>query len=199
MSSRTLTKALILLLGLSLLSCRKRLVPASDDYVEYGWVLYTDRDFTGAFDEFQTGLDLDSMYIDGYNGLGWIYVEWELPDSAIYFFDRGISLVQDDSSQVLDEMLAGMAYSYHRQGDYVRAISRGSELYTLNPVFEFSHDWRINFEDIIILVAASHFAAGQFSQSLVWVRRLDPEFNVDVTTNIGRAELAHKIELLQNL
>jgi len=197
MKNKTLILALILLTFT--LGCRDKIDPEADDFVEYGWTLYGERDFQGALTEFQEGLDMDSLYIDGYNGSGWCYVEFNSPDTAIDYFSEGLDFITVDSSQVRFEMLAGLALSYHVTGDYPRAIERGTELSTFRPVFEFTHDWRINYADIIVLVAASHYAEGSFSDALTWVQKLDEDFVVDITTYEGRADLIKKIEALQNI
>ena len=197
MNKKLLLVALILLT--SLMGCRERIEPQSDDFVEYGWVLYGERDFTGAYAQFQEGLSLDSVYIDGYNGCGWCYIEFNNPDSAIYFFDKGTSYIQVDSIQVRFEMMAGLALSHHVNGDYGAAILAGTQLINLRPFFEFTHDWRINYVDIIAVVAASYYAQGNFSQSLTWVRKYDNTFSVDVSSLKGRADLIKKIEAIQNL
>ena len=190
---------LALILLTVFLGCREKFEPEADDFVEYGWTLYAERDFLAAYTEFPEGVTMDSMYIDGYNGSGWCYVEFNSPDTAIAYFSEGLDYITVDSSQVRFEMLAGLALSYHVSGDYARAITRGTELYTFRPVFEFTHDWRINYMDIVVLVAASHYAQGDFSAALVWVQNLDEDFVVDVSTNEGRADLIKKIEALQNI
>ncbi len=197
MKKNTLILALVLFVGL--MGCRDRIEPESDDFVEYGWALYADRDYRGALGQFEEGLGLDSLYIDGYNGSGWCYVEFNSADSAITIFRDGLDYITVDSSQVRFEMLAGLALSYHASGDYVRAITRGTELYTYRPSFEFTHDWRIDYADIIILVAASHFAEGAFGESLIWVQKLDEDFTANINTNEGRVLLIKKIESLQNI
>lgn len=197
MKQKTLILALILMT--SFMSCRDKIDPLVDDFVEYGWALYDARDFQGAFAQFQEGLALNAQYIDGYNGSGWCYVEFNSPDTAITFFSQGLDLIIVDSSQVRFEMLAGIALSYHVTGDYTRAISRGEELIEFRPAFEFVHNWRIDYAEIIVMLASSYFAQGDFSASLVWVQVLDADFSVDVTTNEGRADLIKKIETLQNI
>ncbi|MEA3288009.1 MAG: hypothetical protein U9Q77_11640 [Candidatus Marinimicrobia bacterium] len=196
---KKMTMILALLLLTLFMGCREKIEPEADDFVEYGWTLYAERDFLAAYAEFQEGVTMDSMYIDGYNGSGWCYVEFNSPDTAIAIFSEGLDYITVDSSQVRFEMLAGLALSYHVSGDYGRAITRGTELYTFRPVFEFTHDWRINYMDIIIMVAASHYAQGSFSTALTWVQKLDETFTVDVSTNKGRADLIKKIEALQNI
>jgi tetratricopeptide (TPR) repeat protein len=185
--------------SLILLSCRERIEPEADDYVEYGWTLYADRNFRGALEIFQEGLSVDSLYIDGYSGSGWCYVEFNEPDSAIQFFNRGLDFITVDSSQVRFDMLAGIALSFHAIGNYEEAVDKGTELYTFRPLFEFAHDWRIDYVDIVLLVALSHYAQGDFVESLTWVQILDEDFTADVSTNEGRAELIDKIGDLQNL
>lgn len=190
---------ILILLLVALLGCRDKIDPEADDYVEYGWTLYADRDFRGALAIFKEGLSLDSLYIDGYSGSGWCYIEFNKPDSAIYFFNKGLDYITVDSSQVRFDMLAGITLSFHAVGNYEEAIEKGTELYTFRPLFEFPHDWRIDYEDIVILVALGHFTQGDFAESLTWVQILDEDFTVDVTTNVGRAELIEKIEDLQGL
>ncbi|MCF7824147.1 MAG: hypothetical protein K9N35_08260 [Candidatus Marinimicrobia bacterium] len=193
------TLILVLISFLTLFSCRDKIDPQADDFVEYGWTLYAERDFRKAFEIFKAGLDEDSLYVDGYNGCGWCYIEFNSPDTAISFFSEGLDYITVDSSQVRFELLAGLALSYHAAGNYPNAILKGTELYSFRPLFEFSHDWRINYVDIILLVAMSHYTQGDFSDALLWVKKLDGAFTADVTTNEGRAELIRKIELLQNL
>ena len=142
---------------------------------------------------------MDSLYIDGYNGAGWCCVRFNQPDSAIFYFSRGLDYIQVDSSQVRFEMLAGLTMSYHVIGDYTRTITKGNELYTFRPFFEFTHDWKINYRDVILVVSASHYALGEYAQSLIWVQKLDDTFSVDVSSNVGRADLIKKIEALQEL
>lgn len=192
------TLLIVLVALLTLLSCRDKIEPEADDFVEYGWTLYTDRDFRGAYKIFKEGLDLDSLYIDGYNGSGWCFVEFNSPDTAISFFSDGLDYIAVDSSQVRFEMLAGLALSYHAIGDYPNTILKGTELYSLRPLFEFTHDWRIDYADIVLLLAMSHYTQGEFTESLTWVQVLDETFVVDVSTNAGRADLVKKIETLQN-
>ncbi len=189
--------ALILLI--SFFGCREKIEPQVDDFVEYGWTLYAERDFDRALEHFLEGLAMDANYIDGYNGAGWCYIEFNKPDTAIIFFNNGLDLITIDSSQVRFEMLAGIALSYHVSGDYVRAISRGEELIEFRPVFEFSHNWRIDYAEITIMLAAANYAAGNFAAALGWVQSLDEDFIVDISTNEGRALLIKKIETLQNL
>lgn len=189
--------ALILLV--SFFGCRERIEPEVDDFVEYGWTLYAERKFDSALAHFLEGLEMDPQYIDAYNGAGWCYIEFNKPDTAIIFFDNGLNRITIDSSQVRFEMLAGIALSYHVTGDYVRAISRGEELIEFRPVFEFSHNWRIDYAEITLMLAASNYAIGDFADALAWVQDLDEDFVVDVTTNEGRAELIKKIETLQDL
>ena len=190
---------LVMLLLVFLAACRDKIEPEVDDFVEYGWTLYEDRDYVGAYEQFEDGLSMDSVYVDGHNGKGWCHIKLLEPDLAVAAFLNGLDYDPDDSSQVRFEIMAGLSFSYHALGDYERAINRATDLYDLDPIFEFTHDHRIDYQDIIILLAASHMAEGEFSDALTWVRRLDNSFSVDVNTNTGRAELAEKIEELQRL
>jgi len=197
MKKQTLILSLILLA--SMIGCRERIEPQADDFVEYGWTLYAERDFQNAYAEFQDGLGLDSLYIDGYNGSGWCYVEFNRADTALGYFESGLEYITEDSSQVYYELLTGRAFSAQVLGDYQTTIDAGELVYAGHPVFEFTHDWRINYVDIVALVAAAHYALGEFSAALTWVQKLDTAFVVDVSTNQGRADLIKKIETFQQL
>ena len=51
--------------------CRQNYVPTDDELADYGWVLFSQRDYVGARDWFQRSIDKDSTYMDGYCGIGW--------------------------------------------------------------------------------------------------------------------------------
>lgn len=195
---KKLTFAILPLILLLTVSCRDKLEPEVDDFVEYGWVLYENRQFDEAFAEFQSGLVMDSVYQDGWNGLGWIYIEYNDPDSARLMFDEGLFYSNNDSSQVRFEILAGLSFTLHALEEYDLALVNSMELYDFNPLFEFSHNFRINFHDIRVLRAACHFSVGAFDSSLAWLRLEDPAFSADPSTLEGQAQIAVKIEELQN-
>jgi len=197
MTKRIILLALLVLV--SLMGCRERIEPEADDFVEYGWILYAERDFRGAYDEFTEALVLDSVYVDAHNGSGWCYTEFNNPDSARYHFEIGLALIIVDSVNVRFEMTAGLALTYHALEAYEEAIEQVGILYAERPLFEFSHDWRINYVDLIVVAASSNVALGNFSQAYTWVRRYDGSFVTNVSTLEGRADLIKKIEAIQNL
>lgn len=174
--------------------CREKLVADTPDFTEYGWELWMELDYTGAIVQFEEALALDETYADTWNGLGWSYIELGEADTSDPKFDRGILL--EDTTEVIVELLAGRAFSSLATGDFTAAITDAKAALTASPVWIFKRDITITYEDLMITVATGFYGSASFDSSLVWVKKLDTNFDADVSTPVGRSALAAQIELL---
>ncbi len=81
---------LMLLLALFVGSCRKQYHATEKDMADYGWFLFekaaTQSNYTVSKNWFLSSVNEDTMYMDGYNGLGWSYGKITDLDSSIYYF-----------------------------------------------------------------------------------------------------------------
>ena len=197
MHNQFLKWSVITLLGLIILTgCRKKILPATDDYSEYGWAVIDDGDYTNALTQFQDALALDPENPDAYNGIGWIFVKMNEPDSAINYFTTGLGLAVPGTQQQL-EIYTGRAYSYHASNQYLSSIDDCNEVLAADSAFVFSRDTTITANTVATLLAANYFGVGDYTNALLAVQVVDAAFEVDVNTDAGLAQLAEKIEALR--
>lgn len=185
-----------MLAALMLTGCRKKLLPATDDYSEYGWTVLDGGDYTLGLAQFDDALRMDPENSDAYNGVGWIFTKLNEPDSAIAYFTQGL-LYAVPGSQIQLEMLTGRAFSYHAKAAFLISIDDCNEVLATDSSFVFSRDVTITANSVATVLAAGYFGVGDFTNALLAVQVVDAAFLVDVNTESGIALLAAKIEALQ--
>lgn len=195
---RRLLRITISIAGLMLLAiggCRERLSPETPDYVEYGWELWTEQDYREAIAQFEIGKTEDAGYADSWNGLGWAYAKLGAADTSASQFTVGAAL--NDTTFVATEILAGRSFARLALGD-TNAVADAKAALTRTPAWEFARDPNLSYLHLYLTVASGFYSWGKFDSCLVWVRKLDDTFSVDVTTLPGRSELAAKLQALGN-
>jgi hypothetical protein len=63
----------------------------------------------------------------------------------------------------------------------------------------FSYNETLGYEDLDLILSASYFALRDLSQSLTYVKKLNPSFAADITTYEGESALAEEIERLRGI
>ncbi len=180
-----------LLLALTF-SCRDRIEPESPDYVEHGWELMAELDYRGAIPQFEEGALIDPTFADAFNGLGWAYAKLGSADTSAGHFITGEA--KGDTTVVGTEILAGLAFSKLALGEFEDAVTNGRTALDRTPNWVFQHDTNIYFDHLTLAIATGYYGWGKFDSSLVWVQRLDPTYDADVTILQGRYDLAAKLE-----
>lgn len=183
------------LLILGLFACREPYHVTGEDYSDYGWTFYQNGEYTEAQTWFETAIEEDPFYVDGFNGAGWSTGKQADLTQAISYFSQGIAV--GDTTEYFNELVAGRAFSRHAAANYQQAITDGISVLARDSVWVFSQDPRIDHSDLKVTVAASYFAVADFAKSLLYVQQLDPAFTADVTVSSGISQLSHKIELLR--
>lgn len=189
-----LVSSLALIMG----GCRTRIEPETPDYVEYGWELMADSLHRAAIVQFEAGTELDASYADGWNGLGWAYAGLGIPDTSDIRFTTAAT--KSDTTIVGTEILAGRSFARLALGTqemFSGAVSDAKGALSLTPSWEFRRRPTITYEHLYLTTATGFYGLGEFDSSLVWVRKLDNTFSVDVTTLSGRSRLAAKLEALK--
>ena len=157
--------------------------------------------------------------------MGWTYGKLGNIQSSISNFEFGLSLILTDTvdvdinlvgsgHNVGQQIYAGLTMAYHARGDsvnYANAVSSGNTFlamtgdsaYATSQVtspWQFSRDINVNSRHIIWTLSSSYFALSQFDESLSKVHQLmsNPTvFSPDVSTVVGRRELAEQLETLR--
>ena len=190
------------LLALIMGGCRTPVEPETPDYVEYGWELMTDTSYRAAIVQFETGTELAPLYADGWNGLGWAYARLGIADTSNLRFTTAAT-VPDTSSDtsavaVATEILAGRSFARLALGQFENAVSDAKGALALNSTWVFRRDLTVTYKHLYLTAATGFYGWGKFDSCLVWVRKLDTSFSVNVTTLSGRSLLAAKLEALKS-
>lgn len=186
----------LILAGLMLLAiggCREQLSPETPDYVEYGWDLMAEQNYREALIQFDIGKTEDAGYADSWNGLGWAYAKLGAADTSAGRFTVGAAL--NDTTVVATEILAGRSFARLALGD-TNAVADAKAALIGAPLWEFARDPSLSYLHLRLTVASGFYSWGKFDSCLVWVRKLDDTYNVDVATLPGRSKLAAKLQAL---
>ena len=206
-------------------NCREWVDADNTHMADYAWELYATKDFENSNIWFIESAFEDSLYKDAYNGLGWTYGKLGDIQTSISNFEFGLSLVLADTTDadinllgnghnVGQQIYAGLTMAYHARGDsanYSKAVSSGNTFlamtgdsaYATSQVASpwlFSRDTNLSSRHIIWTLSSSYFALSQFDESLSKVHQLmsNPAiFSPDVSTVVGRRELAEQLETLR--
>ncbi|NOZ04413.1 MAG: hypothetical protein GXO92_07415 [FCB group bacterium] len=206
---------MLLLLGFLLIiswGCRQQYEATEIDKTDYGWDLYEQGVYQEANDWFKAAVIQDSSYKDGYNGLGWSYGKLMEMDSSAFYFERGLAYTQSPNilANLDHELKAGLCFANNARGEDSLAIKWGNDLLSdleqlEIPTWSFSHDTTLNYLDVHLALSVSYFTVGDFTQSLSHVQyivdALTPgaTFTPNISTIVGRRELADQIEYLRTL
>ncbi len=171
------------------------------DLVYEGWDLFEDAEYAAAIEYFERALqataDLtDDQRMYAYSGAGWTCgkLPGRLEDARDYF-ERSVI-----DSMILYDALAGWLFVDYQLGDWNMALLKAEVLMEDIPTWRFYHEETLDYNDIRLLMAASHFNLGNFSESLqVVVEHLNSWFEADVSTQQGRRELSEEIERLREV
>ncbi len=186
---------IVSLLALIVGGCRTLVEPETPDYVEYGWELMADTSYLAAIVQFKAGTEMEASYADGWNGLGWAYAQLGIADTSNLHFTTAVT--KSDTTIVGTEILAGRSFALLALGQFSGAVSDADSALSLTPAWIFRRDATITYQHLYLTVATGYYGQGEFDSCLVWVRKLDNTFSVNVTTLSGRSRLAVKLEALK--
>jgi tetratricopeptide (TPR) repeat protein len=185
-----------IILLLTMPGCRVVTEKEALDFIQDGWESMDEGRYSDAVVDFNKAVNLEPTLTDAWNGLGWAYAHLDSPGISVENFNAGESF--NDQSVIGTEILAGRSFSNLALGEYLLAINDANGALDRAPTWVFRRDPSITFKQLIVTVATSYFAIGEYESSLTWIQMLDAGFTVDVTTPPGRARLAEKLEALKD-
>ncbi len=170
------------------------------EYLARGWSSFGAGGYTAARTNFDSAIARDASLADAHNGRGWCQGILGGPAPALEAFRLG--LAQPGTAGVHGEIKAGMAFAHAASDRPDSAILRAAEVLLADSQWRFSHSYRpsrdyvLNYLELCLLLAQSHFKLGQFSTAEDYVQLLHPGFEVDEATPSGQAQLQAEIERL---
>ena len=193
-----------------LFNCRGNIIPSEEDLSDYGWTLYEAKDFAGARSWFTDAVKKDIAYYDGYNGMGWTMGQLRQPDSSIYYFGKYLSIDSVFVRDVTMDFYAGLAFAYNAVGNDTSAriycnylLSNINLLEGEDGLWSFTHNVKINYIDVRLILAVSEFRLGFFENCQESINQIYKDIgspvvvDVDYSTVQGRAFLADHLVTLQ--
>ena len=166
--------------------------PSLEDLIQEGWTAFEQGDYDLASTKFTDAIAMSPVSAESYTGLGWSLFRLDNLGRAKSEFTAGSG--KDNPSA---DLFAGWAFVQNALKSYADSNTKASQALTQAPTWRFSHDSTLDASDLHILKAENYFLIGDFDNSLTEVRLLNPNFNADVSSSGGQADLAAEIERLK--
>ena len=188
-------------------NCRGNIIATEEELADYGWVMYEERHFLDARDWFGDAIKKDTLYNDSYNGMGWTMGHLRMADSSVHYFEKFLAM--DTSFSNILDFYAGLSFAYNAIVKNAEArtncnIFFGKQNPILDDPWKFSHNQKINYLDVRLILAVSEFRLAKFEncQNSINKRYQDSgssiSVDVDHTTVTGRTALAAHLATLQD-
>ncbi len=176
--------------------------PTASQLVAQGWQSYKQKNYQSALNSFTKAIQTQAGFADAYNGAGWSNAKLNQMGAAINQFTSGYPYIS--TNQPLQEQFeAGFALVSNVQKNYSLSAYWAGHVLEADSTWIFTRDVSVNSADLLILRAEDYFALAKFDSSLFEVQRLDARdsliFTPNISTDLGRIQLANEIERLRSL
>lgn len=160
---KKLTLSITMALAMTLLpisACDETVAPTIDD----AWLQFESKDYAGALTAFQSFFaDTSEAYV----GAGWSSLRQYQYSQAAGYFANAPSSVDGN---------AGWGFCLWATGDLNGAISKVDFVLSRSTAYSFSHDPRVNYQDLHVLKANANYEKARYHQCLLSIRQVDPSF-----------------------
>ncbi|MCA9732007.1 MAG: hypothetical protein H6696_19575 [Deferribacteres bacterium] len=164
-----------------------------DELIAQGWQAFAEKNYSNALEKFEEAESVDASSSEAYSGIGWAYLMLDSLTKAEENFATGSQKTLPGAN-----LNAGWAFALHLLHNYDASIENGLIVLQKDPEWKFENGTSLNKNSVVLLLATNYFLTGNFSQSLVYIQKLNPIFTVDVFTAAGRASLSQELERLSN-
>lgn len=153
-----------------------------------GWTLYEAKDYAGAMGKFNAVVVETPNRAEAYVGLGWSYGKQSKLVDCISNFQQALSI----EFQNVDA-LAGLALACLADDQYDTVINNANQALALNPAYSFAHG-NVTARNLHIALAESYYFKGDFTNAKSEVDILNPNNNLDPSSQTYAADLLMEIE-----
>ena len=159
--------------------------------VDQGWSAFESRDYSGAETSFEQAIADDPENSRAHNGLGWANTRLDKLQGAVSSFDNALTYGFEGA-----DPHAGKAIVLRdlEPVDYTAAISSANTALGIESNYAFAHDAGLDWKDLRLILAQSHFALGEYVEANTQVGILggtvqdpdSPTFVSDLLAEIDR-------------
>lgn len=168
--------------------------PTYQELINQGWTAFSQDQYETAANSFSQAKSKNPNEAGAYTGLGWCSFKLDDLIHANTEFDLGST-----KSNPSADLYAGWAFVLNAQKDYANSNIQADQALANDLNWGFAHELSLDINDLHVLKAENYYLLGNFSQSLMEVQILNPDFNVDLTNSEGQSELAAEIERLKGV
>ena len=159
--------------------------------VDQGWSAFESGNFAGAKSDFERAIADDPTNSAAHNGLGWANMRLDDLQGAVTSFDaaltHGFSAADPHAGKAI--VLRDLD-----PVDYAAAIASANTALGLESNYAFAHDAGLDWKDLRLILAQSHFALGEYDEANTQVGLLGgtaqdpalPTFVEDLLAEIAR-------------
>ena len=172
-----------------------------EELLSSGWSEFEKGNYTNSKEYFLELIERQDKFIkEAYAGLGWSESHLNLYINAINSFNSALEYL-DVNDDISNDIYAGLSFANDALDKHHDCLNTTKNV---DENWHFSHDTKLDYNDIILLKAISYYALGckenesYFSNCLEEVQRLDPGYSINVSTIGGRGQLSVKIEELKS-
>jgi tetratricopeptide (TPR) repeat protein len=149
-------------------------------FIKEGWQLFEAGNYEDAENRFNLAVSLartdsyfDSLLAEAESGRGWTRA-----------YKRDFSLAKNDllnsianpeaGPETVLNSNSGLALVHHIFNEFTSAIQKANEVLNKDPDYVFSHDTKVNYKRLHLLLAQSYYSIGDFKKAAEQLDILDP-------------------------
>lgn len=130
--------------------------------VEQGWDAFETGDFAAAKTNFEQAIAVAPTNSEAHNGLGWANMMLDSLSGSVASFDDALT-----NGFAGADPHAGKAIVLRdlTPVDYAAAIASANAALAIDSNYAFAHDARLDWKDVRLILAQSHFALGEYDEA----------------------------------
>ncbi|MBL7958699.1 hypothetical protein JNL27_00530 [bacterium] len=165
-----------------------------EDMILEGWTSYSQNEFDMATAWFIKAKKKEPSFAEAYTGLAWIQMKLDSLIKAEEYFNTGALKIN-----VTADHYAGWAFMKNAQKEFDGSNTYAQAALDVDSEWSFPYAVGLSASDLKLLQAQNYFLLGDYTNSLLAVKVLNPGFDADIFDSAGQGLLAKEIERLRKI
>lgn len=165
-----------------------------EDMILEGWTSYSQNEYDMAAEWFTKARKKEPSFAEPYTGLAWIQMKMDNLVMAEEYFDAGALKIN-----VTADHYAGWAFMKNAQKEFGSSNTYAQAALDVDSEWSFPYAVGLSAPDLKLLQAQNYFLLGDYTNSLLTVKILNPGFDADIFDSAGQGLLGKEIERLRKI